>query len=260
MKRKDFITLFCSAAVTWPLTGHAQQSERIGSVGVLMNLALDDAEGKTRLAAFRHALQELGWTDGRNVRIETRGAGGDPAKYRQHAAELVALAPDVVLAITTVSVLALQQASRTLPLVFVQVIDPVGSGLVASLARPGGNATVTCRSSGGFTGSVLAMPGAGHAADCRRRMVKTRRVNPPASAKIRPLDLQLRCTWRQPQTGTALCVIAFTTSITIESGKGLKAEAALNSRASRSLRPRTARRRGPAPARRSSCLRAAARC
>jgi putative ABC transport system substrate-binding protein len=140
MKRRAFIAMLGGAAAM-PLAARAQQGERMRRVGVLMNLAPGDAEGKTRLASFRQALQELGWADGRNVRIETRGAGGDPAKYRQHAAELVAFAPDVVLAITTASVLALQQASRTLPLVFVQVIDPVGSGLVASLARPGGNAT-----------------------------------------------------------------------------------------------------------------------
>jgi len=141
VKRRDFIAGLGGAAAAWPVGAVAQQADRVRRIGVLMNLAHDDAEGKNRLAAFRDALQELGWAVGRNISIETRGAGGDPAKYRQYAAELVGLAPDVVLAITTASVLALQQASRTLPLVFVQVIDPVGSGLVASLARPGGNAT-----------------------------------------------------------------------------------------------------------------------
>jgi ABC-type uncharacterized transport system substrate-binding protein len=111
-----------------------------------MNVALDHPEGKTRLAAFRQALQELGWADGRNVRVETRGAAGHEenirlSDWRKYAVELVAFAPDVVLALTTPAVVELQRASRTVPIVFTQVIDPVGSGLVASMARPGGNAT-----------------------------------------------------------------------------------------------------------------------
>jgi putative ABC transport system substrate-binding protein len=138
IKRRDVITLL-GAAAAWPLAARAQ--ERVRRVGVLMNVAPDAPEGKSRLQAFRQTLQGLGWADGRNVHFETRGAAGIEDNYRKHAAELVALAPDVVLAVTTSAVVALQQASRTLPIVFTQVIDPVGSGLVASMARPSGNAT-----------------------------------------------------------------------------------------------------------------------
>jgi putative ABC transport system substrate-binding protein len=140
MRRREFLGVV-GAAAAWPVAVQAQQAEPMKRIGVLMNLAPDGPEARARLTELREALQQLGWSDGRNVRIEVRGAGGDSEKYRQYAAELVALAPDVILALTTSSVVALQQASRTLPLVFVQVIDPVGSGLVASLARPGGNAT-----------------------------------------------------------------------------------------------------------------------
>jgi putative ABC transport system substrate-binding protein len=110
-------------------------------VGVLWSLAADDPEGKARLAAFLQGLQELGWTDGRNVRIDYRWAAADANRSRRYAAELVALAPDVILASTSQSVAALQQTTRTVPIVFASVVDPVGAGFVASLARPGGNAT-----------------------------------------------------------------------------------------------------------------------
>jgi ABC-type uncharacterized transport system substrate-binding protein len=140
MKRREFITLLGGAAA-WPLAARAQQGERVRRIGVLMNVAPDNPEGKTRLAAFRQVLQELGWADGQNVRVEVRAAVGQAENYRKYAAELVALAPDVVLALTTPAVVELQRASRTVPIVFTQVIDPVGSGLVAKMARPGGNAT-----------------------------------------------------------------------------------------------------------------------
>jgi putative ABC transport system substrate-binding protein len=110
-------------------------------VGVLMNLAADDAEAHARRTAFLQGLQELGWTDGRNVRIDYRWAAGDADRNRTYAAELVALAPDVILAYTSQSVAALQQTATTVPIVFASVIDPVGAGFVASLARPGGNTT-----------------------------------------------------------------------------------------------------------------------
>src|ERR1035437_10114266 len=137
MRRRDFITLIGGAATTWPLTTRAQQMRRIG---VLMAFTESDLEGQPRVTAFQKGLQELGWTDGRNVRIDYRWAVGDADRVR-YAAELVAVAPDVILATTGATVGALQQASRTVPIVFVTVIDPVGGGWVASLARPGGNAT-----------------------------------------------------------------------------------------------------------------------
>jgi putative tryptophan/tyrosine transport system substrate-binding protein len=140
MRRRDFIGIFGSAAA-WPLATRAQQAERIRRIGVLMNLAVDDSEGQARFAAFLQGLQESGWSVGRNVRIDTRWGAGDMDRIRRHAAELVGLTPDVILASTNQVMAVLQQATRTLPIVFTAVIDPVAGGLVASLARPGRNAT-----------------------------------------------------------------------------------------------------------------------
>jgi ABC-type uncharacterized transport system substrate-binding protein len=140
MRRREFITLVGGAAA-WPLAARAQQPERIRRVGVLLYSSDSQPTGQQFIAAFRQGLQELGWTDGRNVRIDVRWAAGDDERYRAYAGDLVALAPDVVMGTNTPTVLALQRASRGVPIVFVGVIDAVGSGLVASLARPGGNAT-----------------------------------------------------------------------------------------------------------------------
>jgi putative ABC transport system substrate-binding protein len=142
MQRRKFITLIGGAAVAWPLAARAQQGDRMRRIGVLMASAADDLESQARVAAFLQGLQQLGWTDGRNVRIDTRWATTNADDLRRHAAELVALAPDVILAATGTSTVApLLQTTRTVPIVFVVVIDPVGAGFVASLARPGGNAT-----------------------------------------------------------------------------------------------------------------------
>jgi putative ABC transport system substrate-binding protein len=132
---------FAGGAVVWPAVTHAQQSEGIRRIGVLMNRASDDPQGQSRVAAFQQRLQQLGWTDGGNVRIDTRWGADDVDLERRYAAELVALAPDIVLASGTLSVAALQRVSHSLPIVFVGVTDPVGAGFVDSLARPGGNAT-----------------------------------------------------------------------------------------------------------------------
>jgi putative tryptophan/tyrosine transport system substrate-binding protein len=118
-----------------------EHADRMRRIGALLNLAADDPMGQARVAAFVQGLQAAGWSDGRNVRIDTRWAAADPGNYRKYAAELIALGPDIVLASTTAAVAQLQQASRTVPIVFISVIDPVGSGLIASMARPGGNAT-----------------------------------------------------------------------------------------------------------------------
>jgi ABC-type uncharacterized transport system substrate-binding protein len=139
--RREFITLLGGAAVAWPLAARAQQPERMRRIGVLMNLAADDPEALGRITTFVQSLQQLGWTNGRNMRIDARWAAGNADNFRKYAAELVALSPDAILSTSTVAVLSLQQATHTVPLVFVQVIDPVGAGIVASLARPGGNAT-----------------------------------------------------------------------------------------------------------------------
>jgi putative tryptophan/tyrosine transport system substrate-binding protein len=141
VKRRELITLIGGAALAWPLTARAQQGDRMRRIGVLMNLASDDTEGQARLAAFHQGLQQLGWTVGRNVQIDYRWGAGDPGAFHRYAEELLALAPDVILASATPSVQALQQATHSVPIVFAQVGDPVGMGLVASLARPGGNIT-----------------------------------------------------------------------------------------------------------------------
>jgi putative tryptophan/tyrosine transport system substrate-binding protein len=142
VKRREFITLLGGAAAAWPLAARGQQqSERMRRIGVLHALAVDDAEGQARLAAFAQRLQESGWTIGRNVRMDTRWAAGDSERIRGYAAELVALAPDVILVIGAPATGSLLQATRTVPIVFVNTTDPVGSGFVDSLSQPGGNAT-----------------------------------------------------------------------------------------------------------------------
>ena len=138
-RRKFLATL--GGAAAWPLAARAQQSERVRRVGVFMSTAADDSESLARVGAFLQGLQELGWTDGRNVRIEYRWGSGDAGRIRKYAAELVALAPDVILAQGSSTVGSLQQATRGVAIVFVIVTDPVGLGVVESLARPGGNAT-----------------------------------------------------------------------------------------------------------------------
>jgi putative ABC transport system substrate-binding protein len=139
--RRRFISALGGASVAWPLAARTQERERMRRIGVLMNLAADDAEGKARLAAFLQGLQEAGWVVGRNVRIDLRWGAADGELFRRYAMELVVLAPEVVLAAGGLVALALQTASRTIPIVFANSVDPVGAGLVASLARPGGNAT-----------------------------------------------------------------------------------------------------------------------
>jgi len=138
--RRDFITLLGGAAAAWPLAVQAQQSERMRRIGLLMGVA-DDREGQARVTALKQGLQELGWTDGRNIQIETRFGGGDAGRIRAHAAELVALAPDVLVANTTPVVRAVRQATSSIPIVVAAVGDPVEQGFVSSLAHPGGNIT-----------------------------------------------------------------------------------------------------------------------
>ena len=157
MRRRDFITLLGGAAAAWPVAAHAQQRDRMRRIGVFMPGVADDPEYQARNAAFLQRLGELGWIVGRNVRIEYRWGAGDVERYRTIAAELVALAPDVVLALGFSTVSALQKASRTVPIVFATVTDPVGGGLVASLARPGGNTTGFISTEFGFSGKWLEL-------------------------------------------------------------------------------------------------------
>jgi putative ABC transport system substrate-binding protein len=141
VRRRDFITLFGGAAVAWPLAAHAQRGERVRRIGLLMVNAEDDPEGQTRVGAFRQRLRELGWTEGRNIRIDYHWGVGNPERARASAADLVTLAPDAILANGTPAVVALHRATRSIPVVFVVVVDPVAAGVVESLARPGGNIT-----------------------------------------------------------------------------------------------------------------------
>ncbi len=141
LRRREFVRLLGGAAAAWPLGAHAQQPDRMRRIGVLMDTVLGDTELSPRNAAFLRGLQQLGWTDGRNVRIDTRWAAGNADLQHRYAAELVALAPDVILATASPTVAALQAATRTVPIVFAHAADPVGAGFIDSLARPGGNAT-----------------------------------------------------------------------------------------------------------------------
>jgi ABC-type uncharacterized transport system substrate-binding protein len=140
MTRRQFITLFGGAAA-WPLAARAQQPKRMRRIGVLIPLVANDLEARTRLTAFQQALQELGWIDGSNVHIDTRWSAGNAADTRKYAEELVALAPDVIFASGSPGLGSALQATRTIPIVFAIVPDPVGAGYVQSLSQPGGNAT-----------------------------------------------------------------------------------------------------------------------
>jgi putative tryptophan/tyrosine transport system substrate-binding protein len=141
MGRREFITLLGGAAAAWPLAASAQQPARMRRIGVLTPFSADDAEGHARLTAFAQGLQQLGWTVGQNIQIDYRWGDGKPATMRKLANELNSLAPDVILANSSAAVSALLEATRTVPIVFAAVADPVGASYVESLARPGGNAT-----------------------------------------------------------------------------------------------------------------------
>ena len=157
LKRREFFTLLGGAAAVWPFATHAQQPERMRRIGVLMSIAADDAEGQARLMAFGQGLAQLGWTVGRNVRIDARWAAGKADDIRKYATELVALAPDVILAAGGSVVGPLLQVTGTVPIVFTQVNDPVGAGFVSSLARPGGNATGFMSFEYGISGKWLEL-------------------------------------------------------------------------------------------------------
>ena len=141
MRRREFIALLGGAAATWPLSARAQQGERMRRIGVLMNASEGVAEARANVAALREALQQLGWIAGGNIAFDVRWGGGDATLTARHAAELIRLQADVVVAAGATVVAAIQRASRTIPVVFAQAIDPVGAGIVDSLARPGGSTT-----------------------------------------------------------------------------------------------------------------------
>jgi len=152
MQRREFITLLGGTVMAWPLAAHAQQAERVRRIGVLMPFTANDPEAQARNVVFEQSLRQLGWTVGRDLQIDYRSPGGDAASIRRDAAELVALAPDVLLAVGSSTTGLLLQATQTIPVVFVNLADPVGAGFVQSLARPGGNAT-------GFTNYEYSMSG-----------------------------------------------------------------------------------------------------
>jgi putative ABC transport system substrate-binding protein len=200
-RRREMLMLLAGAAAL-PLTARAQQVERMRRIGVLMNTAADDPEGQARLTAFVQGLQEFGWTDGRNVRIDTRW-GTDAGSTRRYAGELVALAPDVILASASAAMGALQQTTRTVPIVFVGIIDPVGAGLVESLARPGGNITGFSLFEYGLSGKWLELlkeiaPGVMRVAVLRDTAVGSgvgqyaiiQAVAPALGVELRPIDMR----------------------------------------------------------------------
>jgi putative ABC transport system substrate-binding protein len=152
MQRRQFIALLGGAAAAWPLAARGQQADRVRRIGVLMNFPPDDAEGNARLAAFTQALPKLGWIEGDNLHTEVRWAADDTDRYRRYSEELVSLPSDVLVASASQSVAALQRVTRSVPIVFASVIDPVGAGFIATLARPGGNTT-------GFTAFEYSISG-----------------------------------------------------------------------------------------------------
>jgi putative ABC transport system substrate-binding protein len=141
MRRREFITVFCGLVAAWPLAVRAQQGERMRRIGILIPYAEGDAEGKAVIAALQRGLEDLGWAQGRNIRFDIRWAAGDPDKARDLARELIGMAPDVIVPSSNLVTAIVLQETRTIPIVFIFVGDPVGSGFIASMARPGGNAT-----------------------------------------------------------------------------------------------------------------------
>jgi putative ABC transport system substrate-binding protein len=203
MTRRELIALLGSTAAAWPLRVLAQEPDRMRHIGVFINLAADDPEAKLFVEGFLQGLQQLGWTDGRNLRLDYRWGAGDADRYRRYAAELVTLAPDVILATTTTMIQAIQQASRTVPIVFVNLIDPVGSGVVASLAQPGGNATGFTSIEYGMSAKWLELlkeiaPGVTRAAVLRDPSVAAgggqlgaiQAVAPSFAVELRPIDVR----------------------------------------------------------------------
>ena len=202
MRRREFIGLF-GGAVVWPGALRAQQPERVRRIGMLTSTAADDAESQVRVAAFLQRLQQLGWTDGRNVRVDKRWVVGSAGDISKHAAELIALAPDVILATGSPVLGQLLQATRTVPIVFVLVVDPVGAGYVGSLARPGGNATGFTLFEYGLSGKWLELlkqiaPGVTRAAILRDPSIASgigqfaviQSVAPSFGMEVSPLDVR----------------------------------------------------------------------
>ena len=221
MRRREFITLLGGTAATWPLAARAQQPDRVRRIGIILPAAADDAEYQAWVGAFLQALGQLGWTIGRNVRIDTHWATANAAEIRRHAAELAALAPDVILAFGTSTVGPVLQATRTVPVVFPVAGDPVGAGFVDSLARPGGNATGFLAFEYGISGKWLELlkeiaPGVTRAAVLRDATTPTgsamfgaiQAVAPSLRVEVNPVNIrdagEIECnvaTFARPSNG-----------------------------------------------------------
>src|SRR6516162_8813765 len=214
VRRRDFIQGIAGLAVEWPLIARAQQSGPMRRVGVLEPLAADDPEAQARSKVFREALQQLGWTVGQNIQLEYRAAGGDPDRLRIVVAELIALAPDVILSQSSNTLAALLQATRTIPIVFAVVADPVGAGYVDSLAYPGGNATGFINFEYSIAGKWLELlkeiaPGVTHVAVLREHCSRARPVRRypecgrAAWCRITPRQCARR--WRDRRSRHGIC-------------------------------------------------------
>jgi putative tryptophan/tyrosine transport system substrate-binding protein len=203
VRRRNFIALLAGAAAAGPLAARAQPRERMRRIGVFLPSAANDPESMSRVTALSQALQALGWTDGRNVRIEFRWGAGDASQYQKIVTELLALSPDVVFALGTLAVGALQRATRTVPIVFVQVTDPVGGGIVESLAHPGGNTTGFAAPEYGTSGKYLELlkeiaPGLTHVAVTRdpnntagtAQFAAIQTVSSSRGVELRPFDVR----------------------------------------------------------------------
>jgi putative tryptophan/tyrosine transport system substrate-binding protein len=201
--RREFVALLGGAAVAWPLAARAQQADRVRRIGVLSGLVLEDPESRARIAAFLDELRRLGWSEGRNIRLDVRSGGANAAERRKNAAELVALAPDIILAIGAISVEHLLEVTRSVPIVFAIVADPVGGGYVGSLAQPGGNATGFMMFEYSLSGKWLELlkevaPGLRRAAVLREAALPAgigqfaviQAVAPSLGVDVRPIGLQ----------------------------------------------------------------------
>ena len=203
MRRRDFIAALGGAAAAWPMDLRAQQNDRARRIGVLMTQPATDSEGQSRFTAFLQALQKLGWIEGRNLQIDVRWGSGDPDSYNRFSSELLALEPDVILSATSQTTFALQKATRTVPIVFAMVLDPVGGGIVESLSRPGGNVTGFMQFEYSLSGKWLELlkqiaPGVTRAAVFRDPIITTgigqfaviQALAPPLGVEVIPINVR----------------------------------------------------------------------